>query len=58
MVEMFFGIITRQAIRRDTYTSGKDLIGANGVFIDAWDQRCAPFIWTRTADEIVRRARR
>jgi transposase len=28
MVEIFFGIITRQAIRRGTFTSVKDLIGA------------------------------
>jgi len=34
MVEIFFGIITRQAIRRGTFTSVKDLIGAIGAFID------------------------
>ena len=28
MVEIFFGIITRQAIRRGTFTSVKDLIAA------------------------------
>ena len=33
MVEIFFGIITRQAIRRGTYTSVKDLIGAIGISI-------------------------
>ena len=35
MVEIFFGIITRQAIRRGTFTSVKDLTGAIGIFIDA-----------------------
>jgi len=58
MVEIFFGIITRQAIRRGTYTSVKDLIGAIGIFIDAWNDRCAPFIWTKTADEIIPKATR
>jgi transposase len=58
MVEIFFGIITRQAIRRGTFTSVKDLIGAIGIFIDAWNERCEPFIWTKTADELIPRATR
>ena len=53
MVEIFFGIITRQAIRRGTFTSVKDLITAIEVFIDGWNQRCQPFIWVKTADEII-----
>ena len=53
MVEIFFGIITRQAIRRGTFTSVPDLIGAIRTFIDAWNDRCQPFIWTKTADEIL-----
>jgi len=43
MVEIFFGIITRQAIRRGTFTSVKDLITAIETFIDSWNQRCEPF---------------
>jgi transposase len=58
MVEIFFGIITRQAIRRGTYTSVKDLIGAIGTFIDGWNERCEPFIWTKTADQIIPHATR
>ena len=53
MVEIFFGIITRQAIRRGTFTSVKDLITAIENFIDAWNERCEPFVWTKTADEIL-----
>jgi hypothetical protein len=53
MVEIFFGIITRQAIRRGTFTSVKDLIAAIGTFIDGWNDRCEPFIWTKTADQII-----
>ena len=58
MVEIFFGIITRQAIRRGTFTSVKDLIGAIEVFIDGWNERCEPFIWTKTADQIIPHATR
>jgi transposase len=58
MVEIFFGIITRQAIRRGTFTSVKDLIGAIGIFIDGWNERCEPFVWTKTADQIIPHATR
>jgi len=57
MVEIFFGIITRQAIRRGTFTSVKNLITAIETFIDGWNDRCEPFIWTKTADDILNRAR-
>jgi transposase len=53
MVEIFFGIITRQAIRRGTFTSVKDLITAIETFIDGWNDRCQPFSWTKTADELL-----
>ena len=56
MVEIFFGIITRQAIRRGTFTSVKDLIGAIEAFIDGWNERCQPFTWTKTADQILEKA--
>ena len=48
--------ITRQAIRRGTFTSVKDLIAAIETFIDGWNDRCAPFVWTKTADEILSKA--
>src|SRR5690348_5435450 len=56
MVEIFFGIIARQAIRRGTFTSVKDLIAAIEIFIDAWNECCEPFIWTKTADDIIKKA--
>lgn len=56
-MEIFFGIITRQAIRRGTFTSVTDLIDAIRRFIDAYNQRCEPFTWTKTADEILEHAR-
>jgi transposase len=58
MVEIFFGIITRQAIRRGTFRSVKDLTAAIGRFIDAYNQRCHPFTWTKHADELIAKASR
>jgi transposase len=57
LVEIFFGILTRQAIRRGTFTSVKDLVTAIRRFIDGWNERCEPFTWTRTADEILGHAK-
>jgi transposase len=57
LVEVFFGIITRQAIRRGTFTSVKDLVGAIRRFIDGWNDRCHPFTWTKAPDEVLSRAR-
>ena len=56
MAEIFFGIITRQAIHRGTFTSVKDLIAAIEVYIDAWNERCEPFVCTKTADQIIPKA--
>lgn len=45
MVEIFFGIITRQAIRRGSFASVSDLEDAIRQYIDAYNTRAAPFTW-------------
>ncbi len=52
-MEIFFRIITRQAIRRGTFTSTKDLITAIGTFVDRWNDRCRPLTWSKTADVLL-----
>ncbi|MEN3263812.1 IS630 family transposase [Pseudonocardia sp.] len=58
MVEIFFGIITRQAIRRGTFGSVRDLTQAITAFINGWNERCQPFTWTKDADTIIAKAHR
>jgi transposase len=58
LVEVFFGIITRQAIRRGSFDSVPDLVATIRAFIDAYNTRCKPFVWTKTADDILPRATR
>ena len=58
LVEIFFGIITRQAIRRGTFDSVRDLKDAIRAFIDGWNDRCEPFIWTKDAETILAKAKR
>jgi DDE superfamily endonuclease/Winged helix-turn helix len=52
LVEVFFSIITRQAIRRDTFRSVPELIAAIRRLIDGWNERCRPFSWVKTGDQI------
>jgi transposase len=53
LVEVWFGIIERQAIRRGTFTSVRDLMIKIRAFINGWNTRKHPFIWTKPADEII-----
>jgi transposase len=53
LVEVWFGIIQRQAIRRGTFTSVRDLMIKIRAFINGWNTRKHPFIWTKPADQIL-----
>ena len=58
LVEVWFGIIERQAIHRGTFGSVKDLNAKIRAFVEGWNDRCHPFVWTKTADEILKKANR
>lgn len=58
MVEIWFGIIERQAIHRDTFTSVPDLNSKIRAFITGWNDRAHPFTWTKTPDQILAKANR
>jgi hypothetical protein len=49
---------TPQAIRRGTHRSVRELIEAITAFIDGWNDRCQPFVWTKDADTIIAEAHR
>jgi transposase len=56
LVEAFFSIITRQALRRGNFPTVADLIAAIERFIDAWNDRCRPFTWTKDPDTVIAKA--
>jgi hypothetical protein len=58
LIEVFFGIITHQAIRRGSFDNVRELTTAIRKFITAYNDRCAPFIWTKIPDEILTKATR
>jgi transposase len=53
LVEVWFGIIEKQAIHRGSFTSVRDLMIKIRQFITGWNTRCHPFIWTKPADQIL-----
>jgi hypothetical protein len=56
LVEAFFSIITRQALRRGNFPTVADLVAAIERFIAAWNDRCRPFTWTKDPDTIIAKA--
>ena len=58
LVEVWFAIIDRQAIRRGVFPSVPDLVAKIRAFINASNQRKHPFIWTKTPDQILNRINR
>jgi len=53
LVEVWFSIIEKQAIHRGTFASVRNLMIKIRAFIDGWNQRKHPFIWTKPADQIL-----
>ncbi len=56
LVEVWFGIVERQAIRRGVFRSVKELNAKIRAFIDGWNDRSHPFIWTKTAEQVLAKA--
>ena len=52
-VEIWFNIITRQAIRRGTFTSLRVLTKTIKAYIENWNRDAKPFTWTATPGEII-----
>jgi transposase len=58
MVECWFSMAERQAIHRGTYRSVRELNAKIRAYINGWNDRCHPFTWTKTADQILAKANR
>jgi putative transposase len=52
-VEIWFHIITQKAIRRGTFRSVKELVDKIKSFVDDYNGKSKPFMWTATADSIL-----
>jgi len=48
LVEVWFGIVESQTIRRGVFTFVKDPNAKIRASIDGWHDRAHPFVWTKT----------
>ena len=58
LIEVWFSLAERQAIHRGSYRSVRELNAKIRAYIDGWNDRAHPFVWTKTADEILKKANR
>jgi len=57
-VERWFGLITQRAIRRGSFRNVRELIRNIQKFVDHYNQKATPFMWTATADSIFAKLKR
>ena len=57
-VEIWFNIITQQAIRRGTFGSVKELVAMINHYVQQYNRHPHPFIWSATADSILAKIER
>ena len=57
-VEIWFNLITQRAIRRGTFRSVKDLIAKIDNYVQQYNPKATPFVWTATADSILKKIER
>jgi len=58
LVERFFAEITTRRIRRGSYSSVDDLETAIYDYLLQHNARPKPFVWTKSAEDILKRERR
>jgi transposase len=53
LVERWFASLTNDALRRNSHLDVRDLCDAIHAYIEATNEDPTPFVWTKTADEII-----
>jgi transposase len=53
LVERWFGLLTQRQLKRGVHRSTAELDAAIHEFIDVHNEHAKPFVWTKTADQIL-----
>jgi transposase len=53
LVERWFAALTEKQLRRDAHCSTRELEAAIRHYIELTNERAKPFVWTKTADQIL-----
>ena len=58
LVERWFKELTDKRLRRGRFTSVDELIDALEMWTEHWNDNPRPFVWTKTAEEIIAKVQR
>jgi transposase len=53
LVERWFGLLTEKQLRRGVHRSARELVTAIKAFLALTNEQPKPFVWTKTADQIL-----
>lgn len=55
MVERWFSALTTKKLRRSSHNTVKELVADINAWTAAWNEDPKPFVWTKSADQILER---
>ena len=58
LIEGWFHLLTERRLRRGTFTSVDVLIEAIELWVEHWNDNPQPFVWKKTADDIITKVSR
>jgi len=58
LVERWFSALTTKKLQRSAHDSVAELAADITAWVDTWNDDPKPFVWTKTADEILDRLAR
>jgi transposase len=58
LVESWFGVLTNRRLRRGSFRSTRQLEAAVREYLEANNEAPTPFVWTKTADDIIESVKR
>lgn len=55
-IETWFGVLSGQAVDSGSFRSVRELIAMIEAFTARWNEGSTPFVWVKTADQILAKA--
>jgi putative transposase len=52
-VERWFALLTQRQIRRASFVSARDLVAKIEIFVETYNTKSRPFLWTATSEAIL-----
>lgn len=56
LIEAWFGILTRRSLRRGSFATVPGLVRHIQNYIEHWNERPTPFVWTKEPADIIKKA--